>query len=67
MGGVNNLADKIEQWKIGGKKLGSDPIQIKNNNIFHTLTGFEKSQNRQILPKNNRNFFLKRTKQFRQK
>jgi hypothetical protein len=23
MGGVNNLADKIRQWKIGGKKLRS--------------------------------------------
>jgi hypothetical protein len=37
MGGVNNLAGKIRQWEIGGKKLGSDPIQINNNNIFHTI------------------------------
>jgi hypothetical protein len=35
MGRINKLADKIRQWKIGGKKLGSDPIQINNNNIFH--------------------------------
>jgi hypothetical protein len=35
MGRVNNLAGKIRQWEIGGKKLGSDPIQINNNNIFH--------------------------------
>jgi hypothetical protein len=37
MGGVNNLADKIRQWKIGGKKLGSNPIQINSNNIFHKI------------------------------
>jgi hypothetical protein len=38
MGRINKLADKIRQWKIGGKKLGSDPIQINNNNIFHKET-----------------------------
>jgi hypothetical protein len=35
MGGVNKLLVKIRQWEIGGKKLGSNPIQINNNNIFH--------------------------------
>jgi hypothetical protein len=35
MGRVNKLADKIGQWKIGRKKLGSNLIQINNNNIFH--------------------------------
>jgi hypothetical protein len=35
MGGVKKWMIKIGQWEIGGKKLGSDPIQINNNNIFH--------------------------------
>jgi hypothetical protein len=35
MGVVKKWVIKIRQWEIGGKKLGSDPIQINNNNIFH--------------------------------
>jgi hypothetical protein len=37
-GGAKKLEGKIRQWEIGGKKLGSDPIQINNDNIFHTST-----------------------------